>query len=128
MPATSQYHPISLYVIRGSLIHCGFTPGRIAQLGANQTNGTARYRIAITKVPRQEKDASPKRMKSLINDCFMDDILCYEVWHRSDGSITAYIQVDLKKGDPNRLTIPEESYTLENSALKPINPDQEWSE
>lgn len=128
MPATSQYHPISLYVIRGSLIHCGWTPGRISQLSSNQTLGTARYRISITKVPKSERDSSPKRMKTVINNCFVDDIECTEVWHKSDGSITAYISVDLKKGEPDQMPLPEESYTLENTYLQPIDESEQYDQ
>ncbi len=117
MPTTSLFHPISLYVIRGSLIHCGWTPGRISQLACNMTNGTARYRVAITKVPKQEKDASPSRMKTLLNNCFMEDIEVTEVWHKSDGTITAYIFCDLHRGDENQLTLPEEAFTLENTRI-----------
>ncbi len=124
MPASTLFHPVSIYVIRGSLIHCGFTPGRLSQLGCNQTLGTARYRIAITKVPKQERDASPARMKKLINDCFVDDIECTEVWHKSDGSITAYISVDVHRGEPNQLTIPESSYSLENSIESGVKNEQ----
>jgi hypothetical protein len=115
MPLTTQYHPISLYVIRGSLMQCGWIPARISQLASNQTKGTARYRVTIAKVPKHEKDASPARMKKLINDCFANDIECNEIWHKSSGIITAYLTVDLRKGDPDQLTIPEKVYILKNT-------------
>jgi hypothetical protein len=125
MPVATLYHPISLYVIRGSMIHNGWKPGRISQMHSNSDRGTAYYRLTINVVPKALSQKSGTVLKEALQKCFMDDIYVVDLSTRSEGGFWAHLSVDLKRGDIVQASIPESAYTIEN--LRSINgADPDW--
>jgi len=101
MGATTLYHPISLYVIRGAVEYCGWKFGRIKQLTANADLGTARYLCKIDTMPRNAINWPVKTYQSQLQHCFMDDIIVERVTAHSDGSAYCVLAVTLNEENPD---------------------------
>lgn len=113
MGATTLYHPVSLYVLRGSAEMSGFWVGKITQTNVNRTKQTATYRMAIKELPRQLWGKDPETVCHALNQAYSDDINVIRVNYGPNGYY-ALLHVSL---DPNpaQEAFPDETYIIKNT-------------
>jgi hypothetical protein len=112
MGATTLYHPVSLYVIRGAFAFCGVKVGKIQQIVADHEASTASYRVTITEIPQRFFGNGPKGMCEALQSCFAGDVEILScVWSDSqrDGkqTITAILDTSLGAGG-REMRVPNE--------------------
>ena|SRR5256885_1141326 len=95
MGKTTLYHPISLTVLRGSMIHNGFIPGRLVQIIANHEKNLAIYKLELKQLPADLYEVSPARVAACLQESFMDDVKVIGVWYTRNENYIAEIRVQL---------------------------------
>jgi len=85
MGKQTLFHPVSLYVIRGSLDRCGFTPGRVRRV-RQADDQIAHYWIKLLSVPLDCQHKSPRRIMAAVQSCFAEDITVIDfIWDSKTG-------------------------------------------
>lgn len=93
MGATTLYHPISLYVLRGAADYCGWKLGKIKQLSSDFKHCAATYDLEIVQMPAKLYEYGPEIVKKQLQHCFMDDIQVKSVRLSKSGIWRAEIAV-----------------------------------
>jgi hypothetical protein len=93
MGKTTQYHPISLTVLRGCMIHSGFKPGRFTRVVVNFNKNLAIYKVELSKLPADLYDVSPARVAHYLQEAFMDDVKVIGVWYTRQNRYLAELRV-----------------------------------
>lgn len=97
MGKTTLYHPISLLVIRGAALYCGWAFGKIKRLEVDNNRCTATYSAEIVKMPGDlAKNGTLLRIHHDLQECFMDDIRIRWVHMTQGGKWTCKIDVAVR--------------------------------
>ena len=119
MPKTTLYHPVSIYVIRGSFDYSEFGIGRLRQIWSNQSLGQAGYVAELTSCPKGFLSKSIKGQLEAINRIFASDI-----------QVTGIVTRMTLRGKSHRIQISIQTYAHPNSdphlpgEIQPLLPEQ----
>jgi len=95
MGKITLYHPISLTVIRGAALYCGWKIGRIKQTEADPESTFASYIVEIVSMPDGMDDMPNRVIQRQFQHCFLDDVEVRRVWMTVGGAWQARLNIDL---------------------------------
>ncbi len=98
MGKQTLFHPVSLYVIRGSLEACGWKIGRLTQTKLSTDRSVARYVGIIENAPRGMAP-DPDLMVQDMQDCFAADITVKWVKLDSRGRVAVTLETRVTNDD-----------------------------
>lgn len=100
MGKTTLFHPVSLQTIRGAAIQCGFVLSEIRQIAYSTEENEAFYRAIIVIAPVDFYDLSQENQKSMLQECFLDDIAVSWVGRNVKGQTCANFATMVQQDTP----------------------------
>lgn len=93
MGKKTQYHPVSLHVLRGAPEYCGFRLGKLRHKWSRPEQGDACYFAEIDEVPLQLQKAHWSVLKERFQECFPQNVKVESLWVTPKGVVTAKLIV-----------------------------------
>lgn len=131
MPKRTLYHPVSIYVIRGSFEDGGFNVGRLRQVYGSKDLGKAGYIAELKSCPKSFLSLSPRVQINTINNCFASDIEVTSIttsYERNSGRrrISLMIRTALYKDDDPKGTGEAQPILIPQDREKVIQENLRW--
>lgn len=104
MGKQTQFHPVSLNVLRGAAEFSGFKLGKLRQIIMHADTGSAWYNTDLLKVPEDLRNSALHLIRERLNACYSSDVNVTGIWQTRSGQIKVELHAQVSQKGESPLT------------------------